>query len=241
MQQNILMRINKLNILIFLMLFTCIVYAQKNEKRKRIMGTNTSFAVVGGPILPTSFVQKNNVVKTTDTSKYSVDNLMGYEFGMEIRHNFTHRFAIQSGINFIRRNFYAKADLYSTGEHSEEKLKLIAYELPIKGLAFVKLSNNVFMNIGGGVGIEMYPSDIFNPPFYGQRTSWIQLAMLTNIGWEYRTKIDGVFYLGLSYKMHFKDMAHIVYANSSGRRVDYVDVSGNYLSINLKYYFPIKK
>jgi hypothetical protein len=65
--------------------------------------------------------------------------------------------------------------------------------------------------------------------------------MLINIGWEYRSKSTGIYYLGLSYKLHFTDMMYVVYSNKYGTTIDYIDLSGNYLSINFKYYFSQKK
>jgi hypothetical protein len=234
---------NKLVYILLILLISGSLFAQdkKKEKRKKALGTQTSFGIIFNPIIPTNLLQTNDVIKTTDTSMYSVASLLGYEFGMEIRHSFTKKFSLQSGITFIRRNYDAKAELYSQNETANEKLKLIAYEIPIKLIGFVRLSDNIYMDIAGGFGFEMYPSNIYVNHFYGQKTSWIQVATIMDVGWEYRSRFNGTFHIGVSYKLHFTDMMHVIYSNKYGTRIDYVDVSGNYLALNFKYFFPQKK
>jgi len=234
---------NKLVYIFLILLISGSVFAQdkKKEKRKKVLGTQTSFGVQISPIIPTNLLQTNDVLKVTDTSMYSISNLLSYEFGMEIRHSFTKKFSLQSGITFIRRNFDAKAELYSQNESAHEKLKLIAYEIPVKLIGFVRLSDNIYMDIAGGLGFEMYPSNIYINHFYGQKTSWIQVAAIMDVGWEYRTRFNGTFHIGINYKLHFTDMMHVIYSNKYGTRIDYVDVSGNYLALNFKYFFPQKK
>ena len=87
----------------------------------------------------------------------------------------------------------------------------------------------------------MYPSNIYINHFYGQKTSWIQASAVMDVGWEYRTRFNGIFHIGINYKLHFSDMMHVVYSNKYGTRIDYVSISGNYLALNFKYFFPQKK
>ena len=234
-----------------------IVFSQKkeNKKRNKIIGKETLFGIAISPTIPTNFIQKNDTYKQTDSSEYRVNLAYGYVFGMEIRHNFSKYFSIQTGINFIRRNYDAYAILnykktiisgsdtsFSIEKDtSSQRLKFIAYEIPIVIHGFVQLSKNIFMDIGGGIGIEFYPSDIYINNFYGQRKSWVIPGMLFNIGWEYRNENIGIIHLGFGYKMHFTDIIYTVFTNDYGRKIDYIDASGNYFAINIKYYFPSKK
>lgn len=235
--------------------FSAFSQKRENKKRNKLIGKETFLGIAFSPTIPTSFIQKNDNHKLTDSSEYMVNQAYGYVFGMEIRHNFTKRFSLQTGINFIRRNYDAYAILNSTNievsgidttytttkDTSQQRLKFIAYEVPIVIHGFVRLTKQIYMDIGGGLGIEFYPSDIFVNRFYGQRKSWVIPGLLFNIGWEFRNDDIGIIHLGASYKMHFSDIIHTVYTNKYGRRIDYIDASGNYFAINLKYYFNSKR
>ena len=251
------MILNTRNIIILLLIVSFSAFSQKTrkEKRDKLIGKKTFFGIAFSPTIPTNFIQKNDNQKFTDSSEYQVNLAAGYVFGMEIRHNFSRRISIQTGINFIRRNYDAYAILNSkefsvtgidttytfTKDTSQQRLKFIAYEVPIIIHGFVRLSKEIYMDIGGGIGIEFYPSDIFVNRFYGQRKSWIIPGLLFNIGWEFRNDDIGIIHLGASYKMHFSDIIHTVYTNNYGRRIDYIDASGNYFAINIKYYFYSKR
>jgi len=252
------MIINAKNITILLLIISFSAFSQKTRKNKlhdKLIGKKTFFGIAFSPTIPTNFIQKNDNQKFTDSSEYQVNLAAGYVFGMEIRHNFSRRISIQTGINFIRRNYDAYAILESkktiiTGidttyissmDTSSQRLKFIAYEVPIIVHGFVRLSKYIYMDIGGGIGFEFYPSDIYANRFYGQRKSWVIPGLLFNIGWEYRNDNIGIIHFGASYKMHFTDIIHTVYTNKYGRRIDYIDASGNYFAINIKYYFYSKR
>ncbi len=251
------MIINTKNIIFLLLFISFSVFSQKTrkEKQNKFIGKRTFFGIAISPTIPTNFIQKNDNQKITDSSEYQVNMAPGYVFGMEIRHNFNRRISIQTGINFIRRNYDTYAILKSkntiisgidttyttTMDTSSQRLKFIAYEVPIIIHGFVRLSKEIYMDIGGGIGVEFYPSDIYANRFYGQRKSWIIPGLLFNIGWEYRNEKIGIIHIGASYKMHFTDIIHTVYTNKYGRRIDYIDASGNYFAINLKYYFYSKR
>ncbi len=251
------MKVNSLNTVLLILIISFSAFAQKTKKEKRdkYIGKKTFFGIAISPTIPTNFIQKNDNQKFTDSSEYQVNLAAGYVFGMEIRHNFSRRISMQTGINFIRRNYDAYAILqtketvisvtdttYKTiNDTSQQRLKFIAYEVPIIVHGFVRLSKEIYMDIGGGIGIEFYPSDIYVNRFYGQRKSWVIPGLLFNIGWEYRNENIGIIHFGASYKMHFTDIIHTVYTNKYGRRIDYIDASGNYFAINLKYYFYSKR
>jgi hypothetical protein len=241
------------NKILLIFIFTVIsinLFSQTTEdKKNKIIGKETFFGITFNPTIPTKLIQNNDRRGTVDSLQMEVNQDFGYVFGVEIRHNFTKRFSLQTGINFIRRNYDAKVKIaslmyfdlstsqgiYSYVEKSEE-LHFIAYEIPIIAQGFLRLSENIYMNIGGGQGFEFYPTDIYKNNFYGQRRVFILPGMLFNVGLELRTKNSGIFYLGASYKMHLIDIIHVVITNDYGTKIAYIDASGNYLAINLKYY-----
>ena len=59
-------------LLIILLPFALFAQDKKKDKRKKVLGTQTSFGIQLSPIIPTNLLQTNDVIKTTDTSMYSV-------------------------------------------------------------------------------------------------------------------------------------------------------------------------
>ena len=41
---------------------------------------------------------------------------------------------------------------------------------------------------------------------YGKRRRWIQTSIFGSVGWELKSRNAGIFYIGGSYQVHFKDM-----------------------------------
>ena len=240
--------VNTRNIFLLFILFSVLpANAQTNKKKRKLLGTDTYFGLRYSYTIAGNFIQKNDVTKQTDSSFYNVKHSSGYLFGAEVRHNFTKYFAIQTGVNFIRRNYDAFAKItypYGSSQVTDSNrttLQFIAYELPVKAMYFIRLSSNIFMNLSAGPVLEFYPSDIYYEHFYGQRNSWILAALDFDIGWEYRSKNWGTFHIGGGYKMMFTNMLYVAYTNKNGHRLDYVNMQGNYFSIDLKYYFPIDR
>jgi hypothetical protein len=107
------------------------------------------------------------------------------------------------------------------------------------------------MNASGGVSFDTYPSNAFSTNDavvdtlvldIEQRTfrrSWVQMAVLANYGFEYRTKDKGYWYLGASYHRPFSDMAttEVTYLRNTVPEVVLADLSGSYLTVDLRYFF----
>ncbi len=244
-------RLSKILLFVVILLSLVLDVSAQNAKKKKqhLLGTNTLFGFRYSYSIAGNFVQKNDIIKETDSSFYNVKYSSGYVFGAEVRHNFTKYFGIQTGISFVRRNYNVFATVSYTEEptpgnivnktdSNETQLHFIAYDIPIKAIYYIRLANIIYMNLSAGPNIEFYPSDIYYERFYGQRKSWVSIAFDFDLGWEVRTKNTGTFHIGLGYKMMANDILHIVYTNKWGGRVDYLDVSGNYFSFDLKYYFP---
>ena len=73
-----------------------------------------------------------------------------------------------------------------------------------------------------------------------ERTSWIIPALQANIGFEYRTYESGFWYLGFSYHQPFTNLTEAVVGFGeiqSSNDFTFFDVSGTYLTIDLKYFF----
>ncbi len=207
----------------------------------QVMQENYKFTYFGislSPIIPSNIIQKNDFIVERDSIIFEVKQKPSFVFGMEVKHDFTRFFAVQTGINFAKRIYDITATEKDTVFHAN--LNFIGYEIPVLALGFVRITKNFYLDLSAGGCLNFYPSDIVVPHFYGRRYRWAQTSLLLNLGLEFRHETVGNFYLGILYQYHDKSMMTAYYYRDDiyGKANSYAGLSGNYLSINLKYYFP---
>ena len=101
------------------------------------------------------------------------------------------------------------------------------------------------MNVAGGVSLDIYPTPLFVHDDYFtnaiNRTNWIQPSLLANVGWEYRTEKNGYIYFGASLHRSFSNIftEFVTYKGENASRLEEetFDLTGNYLTIDIRYFF----
>lgn len=211
----------------------------------------TTFGIQYKPIIPSRMFDTGPEVVTNEQFVLTKTPLLGYNFGMVIRQGFTDRFSLEMGINYTRRNFSLEFNDDIDRVNEELIYVFTAYEIPIQGLLYVRLGEQLWMNAAGGFSFDMYPSDLYslksqdaNGLIYDfeQRTlrnSWVQISLIANYGFEWRTKSDGYFYLGASYHRPFSEMAvtEATYYRDNFPYRQKVGLNGSYLTLDLRYFF----
>ena len=211
----------------------------------------TTFGVQVKPIVPSKFF--NSGAQTISQEYLTVDMTpkLGWNLGMLMRMGFTDMFSLETGINVVRRNYNLNAYDVEFDTNLELDYTFSGYEVPVQILVYVKLGDHLWMNASGGVSFDTYPSNAFSTNDavvdtlvldIEQRTfrrSWVQMAVLANYGFEYRTKDRGYWYLGASYHRPFSDMAttEVTYVRNTVPEVVLADLSGSYLTVDLRYFF----
>lgn len=235
---------NKLSIFLILTLISSIGYAQKNE---------TIFGVQYKPIIPNRFIGEN--LKNFDSLpsfKSSTQQTYGHSFGMIVRHNFNEKLALETGINFTRRNFKLNFSVEDSGYYATEKLAFINYQIPVNAIVFIQLSDELFMNASGGINFSFYPSNVRiekvignNNSFIqeGRRTAWMHAGANANFGFEYRTRKKGYYYLGTTYNLPFSPIMNFAMAwkHNNSNTVVIDKINGSFLTIDFRYYFAANK
>ena len=163
---------------------------------------------------------------------------------MVIRRGFTNTISLESGINFVKRNFQIDVNDRDSAVNSTSGFGIVGYEIPVQGLIFIQLSDHIFMDVALGLSLDFYPSDIKTQEgyvaHYSARDSWFSTALLANLGWEYRTEKSGYFYVGASYHRPF-DITYTSYIQYQNRELPYpeaqMELLGNYLTLDLRYFF----
>jgi Outer membrane protein beta-barrel domain len=203
----------------------------------------TTFGIQFKPIIPIDFINSGKQETVESDILFELNPKAGLSFGMVIRKGLTKTLSLETGINFLKRKYdftITDADSSFSGTSS---FRLINYEIPASLLVYVRLGDNMFMNVSGGVSVDIYPTPLFTEDNYYEnavnRFDWVQTSLIANIGWEYRTEKSGYFYFGASLHRPFSEiMREYIFYKGFDREVEAVfDLSGNYLTLDLRYFF----
>lgn len=228
-----------------LYIFTLIILSSNLMAQERV----TTFGIQLKPIIPVNFFGAGKQVKTGNNITFTNQPKMGLNFGMVIRKGFTKSLSLETGINFLRRNYDLTIDDPDSSFTGTSSFRIVNYEIPVLGLVYVQLSRNMFMNVAGGVSFDIYPTPLYTYDDYFtnavNRTNWLQTSLLANIGWEYRTEKSGYIYIGASLHRPFNKIMreYVIYDGINENRNEEMDfdLTGNYLTIDIRYFFHEEK
>jgi len=198
-------------------------------------------------IIPVSFLNAGELAVSNDSITFSMSSASGYSVGGIIRHNFSKMFTLETGIHYVSRNYSFNFKHNIQGIDDNSSVNLVSYEVPVQWLLFIRLGERFYMNTLFGVSLDFYPSDVTkNRDKYRYiivRDSWINVALTASIGFEYRTKKSGYFYLGgsLHYPLSDIGFVRVSYIPDINDLSDFVNLdvalSGTYFSVDLRYFF----
>jgi len=173
---------------------------------------------------------------------YTIRQNTGFSGGMIIRKGFRKNVSLEFGINYCRRNFGVRSQRADTS--SSLQFTVIGYEIPVSGLFFVRLSERWYMNVSGGLCINMFPSDVQKANafllVYAGRPSGFNPSLIANVGGEYRSAKSGYFYVGCSLNRPFSPIykSAIDYViNNQVVHNAFADLRGAYLTLDFRYFF----
>jgi hypothetical protein len=215
-------------------------FAQEHEKGETIFGLEVK------AILPTSIFDAGALELGDDSIAVNVKSPSGYSMGMIIRHNFTKMFTLESGIHYASRNYPVSIENANSGFNGSSSINLVSYEIPIQWLLYIRLGEQVYMNTIFGFSMDFFPSDVtvseYSYAYYIQRDSWVKASLLASIGFEYRTKESGYFYLGASVHSPFGNIGqfYVTYYYDDLLTEDVTfnaPLNGTYFSVEFRYFF----
>jgi len=224
--------------------------AQPREKRDKFP---SYFGLIAAPVFPTNVLgDKTSIFRdSTQTMTTTFNQKTGYMFGASVRIGLTKRISIETGLTQIRRNFSVNHSIPDSSVLETKTFSFVSYDIPINGLVYVQLTENIYMNAALGVSISHYPSDIIDTirpggknflTQEGRRIKRTWFSFNAGIGFEYRTEKSGTFYIGGAGKVPLLPIMFGVgimnQVGTSQRLVAYGPVDGSYLSVDIRYYFP---
>lgn len=197
------------------------------------------------PIFPSIFFGTGTQSVTKSDISFSISQKYSWCAGMLIRRKFNKRFSVESGINYVKRNFMLViTDLSFTGKSD---FTIVGYEIPVQLLIFLQASKRGYLNTSMGLSTDMYASNIRTSDSYfihnSRRNGTFHFSALANLGYEYRTEKSGCFYIGSSYHLPFKFNFQSTVRYIPKKEIVRMNLRGNYISFDFRYYFhedPIK-
>jgi len=203
----------------------------------------TTVGIQVKPIIPLGFFKTGKQFNRQNNIEFELNPKLGMNFGMVIRKGFTKSLSIETGINYLQRNYDLAINDPDSNFTGTSSFKIVNYEIPLQGLVYVRLTDKMYMNVAGGISFDIYPSELLTFGEYFEnnmvRSSWLQTSLLANVGWEYRTDKSGYFYFGASLHRPFSEIfrAFVAYDNLSHQEGAVFNLSGNYFTIDLRYFF----
>ncbi len=221
--------------------------AQKSKSKKK---KEYVFGVQMKPIIPINYFGAGPVDLSDTITSMTINPKLGYSIGMVLRRDFTKLFSFETGINYTRRNFDIVTSEPTRDTSDIADFGFVSYQIPLQALVYIRLSDKLYMNTSGGLGIDWYASSVKS---YGEngliqhlskKAYWMHFSLLANVGFEYRTEEKGRFYIGASFVNPLKPITNTVikyyYGNTDSQRYE-TQLNGTYITVDLRYFFADKK
>lgn len=236
-----------LSIILFLTFYNTKLTAQTYRSK-----SENYFGIQVKPIIPIGLLGDKSFDMVENGFETTISPIMGYSFGGVVRVGFTELLAIETGINYTRRNYKASYSVPDSNVYAEDDLGYVSFDIPLNFLVYIKLGKQIYMNVGIGASGNFNASNIrslINPEgkhlfiFEGKRYNYFDFNANADLGFEYRTHSSGTIYLGLSSRVPFSPALEIATAYEFGtyKTVAKTDIDGSTFALCLKYFFHNQK
>ena len=228
----------KLRIIIILF---CVCFSAKPQNNR------TTFGLQYKPIIPAAYFNSSHINESSGDYDFNLIPKYSNSFGMVIRYKINRTFWLESGLNYIQRNFKLAATNNNIGLDDFTNFGMRSYELPIQLLTYVRASEYWHLNLAVGISHNVLASDVFsyaedNQNYFQNtyRKSGGYRALLANVGMEYRTEAKGHYYFGTSLHRPWQAIARIYPDDKTNFNNDEkfsLDMLGNFVTIDFRYFF----
>lgn|SRR5690554_2831490 len=207
------------------------------------------FGIQFKPLIPFGLVGDQSFTLRTENYESVISPVLGYSYGGIVRVGLTELLALETGLNYTKRNFKAEHEVIDSNVVATDYLGFVSFDMPVNFLVYVKLGQNIYMNVGGGASVNYNVSNVRSHivpndgkhifVFEGRRLSFFDFNANADLGFEYRTEKNGTFYLGVAAKIPFKPHFQIAtaYHYDTYKLVNRGLVDGATFALNLKYFF----
>jgi hypothetical protein len=221
-------------------------FDQEQEKKERFP---SYFGIQVRTLFPTQFIGQSTLTLSQNEFSTTIEQRLGYSFGGTIRAGLTKLLALETGINYTQREFNISMDVPDSSIYAENHLTFISYDIPINGLVYIQMGRQIFMNASLGLALTFKPTNVgiltkpggsnlfYHTGFVNRKAGF---DINANIGFEYRTKKSGFFYIGGSGRVPLAPLFQMIaqYKYQGYKNTVKGNVDGSYLCIDVKYFFP---
>lgn len=233
----------------FLLLFigTTTAFSQSHRQRAK-----NYFGVQFKPLIPLGMVGDKPFTIRSDNFESEISPIFGYSYGAAIRVGMTELLSIETGLNYTKRNYRADYHVLDSNLRATDDVGYVSFDIPLNLLVYVKLGNQMYMNVSGGASMNFNPSNVrthitpdkFKKDVFileGRRYRFFDFHANAEVGFEYRTERSGAFYLGMAVRVPFGKVLRIAteYRYDTHSQVAYGDITGATFALNIKYFFPL--
>ena len=175
----------------------------------------------------------------------------GYTFGGVLRYGLTDLISLETGLYYNQRTFSIQSTRTDSALSVEQRLRFVQFEIPIQGNIGIQLSRSIFANAALGGAILYKPSSVatyFNP---SDKHEFRQVGLVeinkkvgldfrASIGFEYRNKKYGVYYLGATAFVQLQPAFVLLsqYQFENFSQTAYGEVSASGFGLDFKYFIP---
>ena len=205
-------------------------------------------------VFPNNFVGSKSVTLLNQEFTSTCLQKTGYSIGATVRAGITKLISFETGINLIHRNFHLNMSAADSNQFAKRDLSFLSYDIPLNCLIYIKLNKSWYANASLGIAASYKPSTIGGVNNTGGNHSFIHTGYVDykkkftadfngNIGFEFRSKKSGFFYLGGSVQIPLAPLFILagMYKYEGYELVSVANVNGSFLSLDLKFFFPNTK
>lgn len=236
----------RLNILLLALFLSSLAFGQSRRKPENYFGLQFK------PLIPFGLVGDRPFEMQESNFLTTVSPAFGYSYGAAVRVGISELLAIETGMNYTKRNFNLEYEVADSNVVGQDDFGFINFEVPLNLLVYIKLGRQAYMNTSIGASVNYNPSNIrtlSNPVgahlfiFEGRRLAYFNYHVNANVGFEYRTEKDGIFYLGISGRIPFSPLMQVAaeYSYDTYDIVSFGFVEGATFSFDIKYFFHNNK
>lgn len=237
----------KFVVLLFLIIGSTHSFLAQTKKER----VASYFGLQFKPLIPGDFLGESSTTLQNGGFKAIYNQQFGYSFGAVTRIGITDLISIETGINQVQRNYSIDFSLADSNLTSQMNFGMISYDIPVNGLIYIRLTEELYMNasLGGSMVFNpsnvakiMYPRGLNEFIHEGRRRSRVGFEINANIGFEWRTEKSGFFYVGASGRIPVQPIFDIAAAwghqKVSNQIFQVGEMNGTYLAFDFRYFFP---
>jgi len=235
--------LNYLLILIVILFSSVIVNGQSKT-------VNFGFQIE--PIIPNKLFRIEEQIYNESGVVFSITPNPGVSYGGVVQFGLDDRFALETGMNYLRRSFTIDVD--DNGFKKDLTFVADNFEVPLTIIYYVRLGEKLFMGHSVGVSFQLLPSSLYsrnagdivmgNPEYELEQISvrkyWVVTAFKGSFGFEYRTEKKGYFFIGPVYHL-FNPLynSRVNYSrNTTSVKGMKINAIGDYFGLVFRYSFP---